>query len=69
MSQITISGVPQELTSKIGWDSINYKSFVQVFSSHENNDFIDFRQESFDSLPSENRIAYFKSRLEIEKNR
>ena len=68
MSQITISNIPKELEKKIGSSSVNYDSFVKVFSSYENNDFIDFRQENFDTLSSENKISYLKSRLEIEEN-
>lgn len=68
MSQITVSDIPQELQKKIGTNSMSYDSFVKVFSSYENNDFVDFREESFDVLTPENRISYLKSRLEIEKN-
>ena len=68
MSQITLSDIPQELKEKIGSDSVSYTSFVEAFSSYENDDFLDFREESFESLPSKAKIAYFNSKLQLEKH-
>lgn len=68
MSQITLSDIPQDFEKKLGTKTMSYASFVKAFSSYENADFIDFRQEDFDALPKETKIAYFTTKLELERN-